>query len=201
MLSIVVPVYCSENSLRELYERLVASLEANNYNFEIIFVDDFSTDKSWEIISEIAGQDDRVIAIHLRRNFGQHNALLCGIREAEGQIIVTLDDDLQHPPEEIHQLVKSINEGFDVVYAPPLNEQHNLFRNFASKIVKLTLQRAMGSKNASSVSAFRAFRAELRDAFADYKSPNVNLDVLLTWATSKFTAVKIDHQPRQHRFW
>jgi undecaprenyl-phosphate 4-deoxy-4-formamido-L-arabinose transferase len=134
----------------------------------------------------------------MSRNYGQHNALLCGIREARGETIVTLDDDLQHPPEEIPKLLAKLDEGFDVVYGPPEREQHGLLRDLASQITKLALEGAMGAANARQVSALRAFRTRLRDAFAEYRSPTVNIDVLLTWATTRFSAVRVRHDARQY---
>ena len=108
------------------------------------------------------------------RNYGQHNALLCGIREAQYEIIVTMDDDLQHPPSEIHKLLDKLNEGYDVVYGTPQHEQHGLLRDLASQITKLVLQGSMGVDIARNVSAFRAFRTQLRDAFANYSSAYVS---------------------------
>jgi undecaprenyl-phosphate 4-deoxy-4-formamido-L-arabinose transferase len=135
--------------------------------------------------------------VNLMRNYGQHNALLCGIRAARGEVIVTMDDDLQHPPEEIPRLLSKLNEGFDVVYGTPEREQHGLLRDMASRITKIALQGAMGAKTARSVSAFRAFRTRTRAAFTTYQSPFVSIDVLLTWATTRFTAVAVPHHPRR----
>jgi undecaprenyl-phosphate 4-deoxy-4-formamido-L-arabinose transferase len=132
------------------------------------------------------------------RNFGQHNALLQGIRNARYDRIVTMDDDLQHPPSEIHTLLEKLNEGYDVVYGTPHQEQHGLFRDLASQITKLALQSAMGVNVARNVSAFRAFRTDLRQAFASYESPFVSIDVLLTWATTRFAAIPVRHEPRPY---
>jgi undecaprenyl-phosphate 4-deoxy-4-formamido-L-arabinose transferase len=131
------------------------------------------------------------------RNYGQHNALLCGIRAARFDIIVTMDDDLQHPPEEVQKLLAKIGEGFEVVYGYPEHEQHGLLRDIASSLVKLTLQKSMGAETARHVSAFRAFRTQARDAFANYHSPFISIDVVLTWATTRFTAIRVRHDPRQ----
>ncbi len=131
------------------------------------------------------------------RNYGQHNALLCGIRAAKGEVIViTMDDDLQHPPEVIPDLLATLAEGYDVVYGAPKEEQHGFFRDLASKITKIALQNAMGADIARSVGAFRALRTQLRDAFANYQSPFVSVDVLLTWGTTRFTAIRVPHEPR-----
>ncbi len=131
------------------------------------------------------------------RNYGQHNALLCGVRAANGDIVVTMDDDLQHPPEEIPALLSRLDEGYDVVYGTPLEEQHGFMRDFASLITKLALRRIMGAATAQNVSAFRVFRAPVREAFANYQGAHVSLDVLLTWGTGRFSAVRVRHDPRK----
>jgi len=138
-----------------------------------------------------------VRGIDLMRNYGQHNALLCGVRAARGAVIVTLDDDLQHPPEEIPKLLAALGPRVDAVYGTPLAPQHGLWRNAASALTKLALQGAMGASVARQVSAFRAFRARLREAFDRYESPYVSLDVLLTWGTTRFAAVAVRHEPRR----
>lgn len=198
MISVVVPVYRARDSLPELHRRIVRVFEAAGLTWELIFVDDCSGDASWTTIRSLAQTDHRVRGFTLSRNFGQHNALLCGIREARGETVVTIDDDLQHPPEEIPKLLAKLAEGYDVVYGPPEVEQHGLLRAAASQITKLALESAMGARNARKVSAFRAFRTRLRDAFMDYRSPTVNIDVLLTWATTNFAAVRTKHDVRQH---
>jgi len=137
-----------------------------------------------------------VLGLRLARNYGQHNALLCGIRAARGELVVTLDDDLQNPPEEIHRLLARLDEGYDVVYGSPQAETHGFLRDQASRITKLALQGAMGVESASKVSAFRVFRARLREAFAAYRSPSVNIDVLLTWGTTRFGSVLVRQDER-----
>jgi len=115
------------------------------------------------------------------RNYGQHNALLCGIRQARYQIIVTMDDDLQHPPEEISKLLSKLDEGYDVVYGTPDTEMHNFWRNLTSKAIKGILKKAMKVQAAQKVSAIRAFRSEIRQAFFNYQGSFVSIDVLLSW--------------------
>ena len=148
------------------------------------------------MICELARADRRIRGIQLNRNYGQHNALLCGIRAARYPITVTLDDDLQHPPEEIPLLLEPLETGADVVYGAPRAEQHGLLRDFASRLTKLALSSAMGAATARNVSAFRAFRTPLRDGFKDYRGPHVSIDVLLTWGTTRFAAVTVKHLPR-----
>jgi undecaprenyl-phosphate 4-deoxy-4-formamido-L-arabinose transferase len=162
-----------------------------------LFVNDGSRDKSWEHVRQLAAAHPWVVGIDLMRNYGQHNALLCGIRAASNEIIITLDDDLQNPPEEIPKLIERLAEGHDVVYGVPRHQQHCLWRDLASYVTKITLQGAMGAETATRVSAFRAFRRDLREAFMDFRGPYVSLDVLLTWATTRFGSIVVEHHPRQ----
>lgn len=203
-ISVLVPVYRSEASLKPLVGRLLTVLESitstahgeMHERFEIILINDGSPGRSWNIIQELTVLYPCVRGINLMRNFGQHNALLCGIRSARHDIIVTLDDDLQHPPEEIPKLLDKLAEGYDVVYGTPQKEQHGWLRDLASQMTKLTLQSAMGAETARNISAFRAFRTQLRDAFAIFQGPFVSIDVLLTWGTTRFCAIPVRHDPR-----
>ncbi|MFT5497124.1 MAG: glycosyltransferase involved in cell wall biosynthesis [Kiritimatiellia bacterium] len=197
-ISIVVPVYRSSESLPPLIEELGKVLPTLTEQFECILVNDGSPDNSRAVMHELSEKHAWIKPINMLRNFGQHNALLCGIRHARYDVLVTMDDDLQHPPAEIAKLLARLNEGYDVVYGPPEREKHSLFRNLASFITKLALQGAMGAETARQSSAFRVFRTRLRRAFADYQSPNVSIDVLLTWATTKFSAVPVRHEPRAY---
>jgi glycosyltransferase involved in cell wall biosynthesis len=194
--SVVVPVFRSEHTLSELHRRLSSVLPSCTEDYEIVLVEDCGGDDSWRVIEALAGADPRVRGFRFSRNFGQHNALLCGIRAAHHDIIVTLDDDLQNPPEEIPKLLAKLAEGFDVVYGAPEAEQHGFLRDKASRITKVALQAAMGAQTARHVSAFRAFRTPIRAAFANYCSPLVSIDVLLTWGTTRFTHIFVRHDPR-----
>lgn len=192
----MIPVYHSAEILPELVRRLEAVLRAHGAPFEVILVDDDSGDGSWGVVETLARERPWLRGFHLRRNYGQHNALLLGIRNARHDVVVTLDDDLQHPPDEIPRLLARLEEGADVVYGTPEREQHGLWRDLASQITKLALRDAMGAETARNVSAFRAFRTPLREAFAGYRSPFVSIDVLLTWATKRFAAIQVRHDPR-----
>jgi undecaprenyl-phosphate 4-deoxy-4-formamido-L-arabinose transferase len=195
-ISVVVPVYNSEGSLRALVARLEPVLASNASRFEVVLVNDGSRDGSWAVVEELAARHDWVRGIDMMRNYGQHNALLCGLRAARHELVATMDDDLQHPPEELPKLLERLGAGCDVVYGTPRHEQHGLLRDLASQVTKLALQKSMGAETARKVSAFRVLRARLRDAFADYRNPHVSLDVLLTWSTTRFAAVEVRHDPR-----
>jgi len=165
--------------------------------YELILVNDASSDRSWSVISEISSQHPWVHGIDLMANVGQHNALLCGIRAATFHTVVTMDDDLQNPPAEIPKLITKLNEGYDVVYGIPDRQEHSLWRNMASRITKKVLQNAMGAEIARNISPFRVFRTRLREAFQHYRGPYVSIDVLLTWGTTNFGAERVRHAPRQ----
>ena len=195
-ITIVVPVYNSEESLSPLVEQIEAVLPALARDYEVILVNDGSRDRSWDVAARLAREHARVRAVNLVRNFGQHNALLAGIRAARFEIVVTMDDDLQHPPEEIHKLLDRLDAGADVVYGTPGRLQHSFWRNFFSRFTKVAMARAMRIDHAVDLNAFRAFRTNLREAFHTYESPHLLLDVLLSWGTSRFAAVEVEHKPR-----
>jgi undecaprenyl-phosphate 4-deoxy-4-formamido-L-arabinose transferase len=195
-ISVVVPVYNSASTLGVLVSRLEAVLAPVTGSFELILVNDGSLDGSWRVISDLAVHNARLRGINLMRNYGQHNALLCGIRAASFPIIVTIDDDLQHPPEEIPKLLAALTDDIDVMYGVPRKQQHGLLRDLASQVTKLALQSAMGADTARHVSAFRVFRTNLRDSFARYRSPFASIDVMLTWGTRRFAHIEVEHAPR-----
>jgi glycosyltransferase involved in cell wall biosynthesis len=193
-LSVVVPVYNASATLEALVERVSAALAGRDY--ELVLVNDGSSDASWHLVAEAARADPRVRGIDLARNYGQHNALLAGIRTARGSVVVTLDDDLQNPPEEIPKLLARLDEGCDVVYGSARERRQGLSRELATRLTKWSLRIAIGSAAASDVSAFRAFRTSLRDAFADFRGPYVSIDALLAWGTASFATVPVRHEPR-----
>ena len=153
---------------------------------EVIIVDDGSRDATWPTIERIAAKNHRVHGNNLMRNYGQHNALLRYPARALRRT-VTIDDDLQHPPEELPKLLAALEDA-DVVYGRPEAEQHGFARDLASRMTKIALSAAMGARNATDVSAFRAFRTQLRDAFANYDGSYVVIDPMLAWGTQRFEA-------------
>ncbi len=195
-LSIVVPCYNSAETLPELGSRLEAAIsqlkeEGKISACEIIFVIDGNADNTGKAADDIASKNSNIRVLHMRRNFGQHNALVAGIRAARNEIIVTIDDDLQHPPEEIGKLLGAFADpAVDLVYAVPSVEEHGFFRSLASQTVKRALALA-GVANAEWVGAFRAFRVELREGFKEVNDAQVNLDVLLSWTTSQVRSVTV----------
>lgn len=195
--SVVVPVYNGSRSLPELVRRLQPVLRQIASRYELILVDDGSADESWEVIRKLARQHAWVRGIRLMRNFGQHNAVLCGVRAARHEITVTMDDDLQHPPEEVRRLVAELQRGYDLVFGVPQQEQHGFFRDLASQVTKLSLRYATGLREVQWVSPFRAFRTDLRQAFETFSGPLVSMDVLLVWGARRISSLRVRHDPRR----
>jgi glycosyltransferase involved in cell wall biosynthesis len=196
-ISVVIPVFNATESLDLLLRRLIPVLDSVSGVAEVLLVEDGSRDESWKLIVALAETYPMVRGIQLMKNYGQHNALLCGIRMAKFGVTVTLDDDLQNPPEEIPKLLEALGGDLDVVYGVPRRTGHSIGRNVASQITRLVLQKAMGAETARNVSAFRAFRTQLREAFTAYRGPHVSLDVLLSWGTSRFGLVRVEHAQRR----
>ncbi len=191
-LSIVVPVYKGETLIEPLVAQLTKSLPTFATEYEVILVNDGSPDNSWQVIQALSKQYPCVRGIRLMRNYGQHNATLCGVRAARHEITVTMDQDLQHPPGEIPRLLAKLEEGYDVVYGAPRKLPQGFWRNIMTAGIKWILAKVIGLSSVRNVSAFRAFRTNLREAFANFQSPSLILDVLLSWGTTRFTSVEVD---------
>ena len=194
--SVIIPVYNGADTIRPLTERLEKTLPDLFADYEILLIEDGGQDSSWTVIQELCQQYEKVRGIRLMRNFGQHNAVLCGIREARYEITITMDDDLQHPPEQIGLLLAEYLKGYDVIYAVPKKLPHSWWRNISSKLSKFALSKIMRIP-IQEIGAFRLFRTDLRKAFADYRSPDVYIDPLLSWGTAKFGHVMVDEEKRE----
>lgn len=194
--SIVIPVYRSEGTLEPLMERLAKVLPAMADLYEVILINDGSPDGSWGVIEKLAARYDWVRGVDLMRNYGQESATLCGIRAARYDVIFTMDDDLQHPPEEMPKLLAKLNEGYDVVYGVARKRHQKWWKNLFSALVKRAVAYVMGQQTVSDISAFKVFRASLRKAFDDLKGPDVLVDVLLSWGTNRFTSIQVEEAPR-----
>lgn len=191
-LSIVVPVYKGETLIEPLVAQLGQTLPAFTEKYEIILVNDGSPDDSWAVIQNLTDKYQCVRGICMMRNYGQHNATLCGVRLARYEVTVTMDQDLQHRPEDIPLLLEKLEEGYDVVYGAPKKLPQGLLRNLMTASIKQILARVIGLPAVRNVSAFRAFRTNLREAFANFQSPTLILDVLLSWGTTRFTSVPVN---------
>jgi len=178
-----------------LVERIRASSWFTS-DSEIVLVDDGNLDSTWRVIRELARHNRQVHGIRLGRNSGQHAALLAGVRQAKKSIIVTLDDDLQNPPEEVPHVLAALTDDVDVVYGLPKQAKQSAWRNISSVTSKWLMRYALGFLRATEISPFRAFRTNLRDSFDRDLGPGVSLDAVLNWATTRFESVEVQHNRR-----
>ena len=197
LISVVVPVYRAESSLRELCRRCAAALETITPDFEIILVEDCGGDGSWPIIEELAAADARVRGLQFSRNFGQHAATLCGFARARGDWIVTLDDDLEHPPESIPELYRKAREGYSLVYGVFDAPTHAWWRNVTSSIARRLFRLAIPSLN-DEYSSFRIVRKPIAAATTAFDSPFPFVDGYLSWVTNNCASVPVSHRTRVH---
>jgi glycosyltransferase involved in cell wall biosynthesis len=195
--SVVVPIYKGERCIEPLVAELIRTLPTFTENYEIILVNDGSPDQSWPLIERLTREHLCVRGIRMMRNYGQHNATLCGVRAASYEVVVTMDQDLQHPPREIPLLLDKLEEGYDVVYGAPRKLPQRFWRNVMTASIKWILAKVIGLPSVHDVSAFRAFRTNLRNAFVSFQSPSLILDVLLSWGTTRFTSVLVDIAPAE----
>jgi glycosyltransferase involved in cell wall biosynthesis len=194
--SVVIPVYRGASTLEALIERLGKVLPQVAADFEVLLVNDGSPDNSWEVIERLVAGHTWVRGISLMRNYGQENATLCGILESRHETIVTMDDDLQHSPEELPKLIAKLGEGYDVVYGVLRLRRQSWWKTILSAGVKGAISGVMGLRTVRDISSYKVFRAALRPAFSASNSPDVQIDVLLSWVTTRFASVDIDEAPR-----
>jgi glycosyltransferase involved in cell wall biosynthesis len=194
--SVVIPVYRSEESLRPLVGRLLQVLEKTGLSHEVVLVEDGGGDGSWKVLRDLQANDpDRVVVIELMRNYGQHNALMCGFRCTRGEYVVTLDDDLQNPPEEVPKLLAAVRTGqFDLVYGTYPSKKHSLWRNAGSALVNAFYRVVF--KNAVTISSFRAIHRPLLESIFPYDLNFTFIDGLLAWNTQRIAQIEVEHHPR-----
>jgi len=195
--SIVVPVYRSEGILVHLVAQVEAAMQAANVAwFELILVNDASPDGSWPVIRELASQHAFVRGICLSRNFGQHNATMAGLNQASGEVVVIMDDDLQHPPQSIMTLVEAIRGGFDVCYTTYTNRQHSGLKKLGSWFNDRVASFLLGKPRGLYLSSYKALHHRVVRDVIRYDGPYVYLDGLILDLTCHITSVPIEHQKR-----
>ncbi|QYR52730.1 glycosyltransferase family 2 protein [Lysobacter soyae] len=196
-ISVVIPVYRSESILPELVKQLEREL-AKNYgdSFEVVMVNDCSPDKSWHVLKGLARDRPWLKAINLRKNAGQHNAVLCGMRNTRGQVVVTMDDDLQHSPSDIQVLVESLAKGYDVCYGSFKARKHVLWKRLGSRFNDSVAAILLGKPKNLYLSPFKAMVGGVRNELVRFVGPNVYLDGLILQSTDRITSALIDHHER-----
>lgn len=195
-LSVVIPVFNEEENLEILYTRLTKVMESLGGAYEIIFVDDGSTDSSFQILRDLHQRDSNVKVVRFTRNFGQHPAVMAGFDFAQGDVIITLDADLQNPPEEIPKLLEKLDEGYEVVFGVLQKRKHSAFRRVGSSFVKWVLAKLL-PVDTTNLSGFRALRSDVADQLKLLSEKSKFLDGLLCWMGFKVGIVGVEHHERQ----
>lgn len=197
-ISVVIPVFNSENSLYELYGKLTYELEMLCSDFEIILVDDGSSDNSLDRMKALHLSDSRVKVIQLDGNFGQQNALMCGFQYARKDFILTMDDDLQNPPQEIEKLIRKLSKGYDVVYGIPQKKRHSFYRNLGTKMTNIFFNLICGKPIKVKISSFRVLRKELVIKILEDKRSFVYISAITFQNTKNVTSVAVAHNYRKY---
>ncbi|MDR1800531.1 MAG: glycosyltransferase family 2 protein [Lachnospiraceae bacterium] len=201
LFSVVVPVYNSRNSLELLYNRIKSVFEQTICQpFELILVDDASTDDSFLIMEKLRQADRRIKIVQLARNFGQHKALMCGLSYVKGDFVITIDDDLQHPPEEIIKLTDYIQKHpeIDVVIGNYINKKHNTFRNLGSNAMHLLSRIMLGSDKNIKLTSFRLMRRYVADALLKNTERSPRIGHLLLATTNRIANTPVLHAQREY---
>jgi undecaprenyl-phosphate 4-deoxy-4-formamido-L-arabinose transferase len=198
-LSIVIPVYRSEPILPALLKEIKASTDAQGLagRFELVLVNDASPDNSWGVISSLAREYDFIRGINLRRNFGQHSATMAGLNAARGEIVVIMDDDLQHPPGEIAAMMRVIDEGTDVCYTCYRGRKHAAWKILGSRFNDWVATLLLDKPKGLYLSSFKAMHRDVVAEIIKYDGPYAYLDGLILDVTRSIKAVEIQHQPRR----
>ena len=197
-ISVVIPVFNEEDNLRELGERLVRTLTGMGRSFEIIFVDDGSTDGSWQLLTDLNGQyPQNIRALQFHRNFGQHQAIFAGFQAARGRVMVTLDADLQNPPEEIPRLVAKLDEGYDTVGGWRENRRDSIFRRLPSQLVNTVMSRVTGVKLRDYGCMLRAYRRSVVDSINQCQESSSFIPALANLFAHRVAEIPVGHAERE----
>jgi polyisoprenyl-phosphate glycosyltransferase len=194
--SVVVPVFNSAGCIEALAEQVVGVLQTRYEQWELILVNDGSSDQSWKAIADACARHPQIIGIDLRRNFGQDNAILTGLRQSSGSFVVIMDDDLQHDPEEIPRLVEACTDDTDVVYAAYKRKHQSWWKNLGSRVNGKAAQWFVGKPRGLYLSPYKLIRRAIATEICRYEGPFPYLDGLLLQATARIGQVPVEHQPR-----
>jgi undecaprenyl-phosphate 4-deoxy-4-formamido-L-arabinose transferase len=196
-LSVVIPVYNERDNLPELIDRCLAACQKTGRNFEIILVDDGSRDGSRDFILQAADQHDEVVGVILNRNYGQHAAVFAGLEQSKGRIVVTLDADLQNPPEEIPRLVAEMDRGVDVVGTVRENRQDSLFRRTASALVNRLVRQTTGVMMHDYGCMLRAYRRPVVEAMLQCRERSTFIPILANSFAGSTAEISVKHASRE----
>ncbi len=204
--SVVIPVFNSEDVVGQTIDRTIAYFQKAGLNFELLLINDGSTDKSWDVIKKKAEEHNELISINLLRNYGQHVANLCGFRYAGGDYIITMDDDLQNPPEEIQKLIEKAAEGYDLVLGRFKEKKHSFFRRIGSRLVGLINRRIFYSPKDLVLTNFRIIHRDVVERVCQYKTSYPYIPGLVLMFSTKRANILVEHHERgagtsNYNFW
>ena len=194
--SIVIPFHNEEDNLPELYRRLTRVMEQLDDEYELVFVDDGSSDRTQQLLRDICALDPRVIGIRLRRNFGQTPALAAGFDRAEGEIVIAMDGDLQHQPEDIPRFVQTLEEGYDIVSGWRQNRQDGFLRTFPSRIANRMMAKASGVAIHDFGTTFKAYRREVLERIPIYGQMHRFIPAMASMEGALIAEIPIEDKPR-----
>lgn len=199
LVSVVIPVYNEADSLPTLLPRLVAACDLLTQSYEIILIDDGSQDGSADLIREAANKaENHVVGVLLNRNYGQHAAIMAGFETAKGDLVITLDADMQNPPEEIPRLVEAAIQGYDVVGTIRRDRQDSWFRKSASKLINKAVQRATGVQMSDYGCMLRAYRRHIVDAMLSCHERSTFIPILANSFARRTIEIDVEHAERKH---
>lgn len=195
--SVVIPVFNSEAILEKTIARTTTFFEEQGWRYEIILVNDGSSDSSWAILETAAAENPNIIAIDMLKNYGQHTALYAGFHAVNGDFVITIDDDLQNPPEEIAHVVHKILEGYDVVYGQFRQKKHSLIRRLGSRLVQTINERIFDQPHDLVVTNFRIMRRDVVERICNYRTPFPYITGMSLMFSRKRGNVMVEHHPRE----
>ncbi|MDJ0959288.1 MAG: glycosyltransferase family 2 protein [Acidimicrobiia bacterium] len=194
--SIIIPVYNSEGVVGETIDQTTKVCEQAAIDYELILVNDGSTDASWDVVAERAADDDRIVAVDLLKNYGQHTAVFAGLKLSKGRYAITMDDDLQNPPEEIVPLLSKAEEGYDLVVGRFHQKRHSLFRRWGSGLVDWMNRRIFRKPKEFVLTNFRCIRRDVIDRMVDYRTAYPYIPGLALMFSRQRANVPVEHRPR-----
>ena len=195
-ISFVIPCYRSEKTLSDVVEEIKTTMATIGHEFEIILVNDCSPDKTYEVIKQLVAENKNILGLDLAKNFGQHCALMAGMRHSTGDVVVCLDDDGQTPADEVGKLLDKLDEGYDVCYASYGKKQHSGFRNFGSKVNELMTRIMLGKPKELKVSSYFAAKRFVVDDMLRYEQSYAYVIGLVLRATKNVANVEVNHRAR-----
>lgn len=196
--SVVIPVFNSSKTIEEVVKRVIGVMELEKIIYEILLIDDGSFDDSWIKIKELSKNNLNIISIKLLKNYGQHNANLCGFMHSSNQVIITLDDDLQNPPEEIPKLLQAISQGHDLVYGEFEQKKHNVLRLLGSRAVQHLNKKIFKIRADVSITNFRAISRDVVDLICQENHFNPYIPGLVLKYSTNIGNVKVLHNEREY---